>query len=130
MIYTDNWVVQPKLPHTKITKECLVKIDNGKERIYIDVAYIKKNGEIIGRVTNHILKEKHTSYKIEDLVMFRAKHAIEVLTLEERKHRAKELIPDLTEMCKIYIKDYAMKHNRYPTKEETELYFEQHVNIL
>ena len=128
MIYKDNWIVQQNIPYTKITKECLVIINNGQQKLYIDVSYVKKNGEIIGHISNQIIKEK--PYKINDIIIFRAKHVIEVLTLQERKHRAEELLPDLNEMCKIYICDFALKNHRYPTKEETELYFENHVNIL
>ena len=128
MIYQDKWLVQSPILAKSITKECLVKIETIEEKFNVDIVYVKKNGDIVGRVCNFIIHEK--PYKTGDLVMFQKKHAIEISTLEERKDRAHRLIPDLKDMLKIYILDYMKIHGRYPDKAETEEYFERHVNIL
>lgn len=129
MIYRENWIVQPVINKRKVYKNCLVILDNGEEKIYVNVMYIKKSGDIIGNITNNIiLKEK--PYKPDDLVYFQKQHILQMLTLEERREKANSLIPDLSKMCALYRDDFVKLNGRLPTKAETELYFEEHVNIL
>lgn len=128
MIYTDNWLIQSIVLKKQINKNCLVKIDNGDEKIFINVIHIKQNGDIVGNITKVLTKEK--TYKVDDLVYFKKKHVIDILTLDERKEKAKNLIPDLAAMCKVFIDDFYKVHGRVPIKQETDDFFENHVNIL
>ena len=130
MIYQDNWIVQPNIYKKSITKNdgSIIKIESQYEKFFVEVAYIKKNGDIVGRINNHLLVEK--PYKIGDLVIFQRKHIIELRTNEERHEIVDKIIPELTDMIKIYMIDFKEKNGRYPTKTETEIYFERNFNTV
>ena len=127
MIYRDNWVEQSPILAKRIVKDCLVKINNGNERFYVLVIRVKKDGEIVGRVSNLLVFDK--PYKKDDLVYFRQKNALEILTADERSARQNEMVPQFKQQMVDYIKNYFEEHGRYPTEKESCEYFESGMNI-
>ena len=128
MIHNDNWILQKPILTQKITKNSLVKIGTNIEKFNVEVIYIKSNNHIVGRINNNLVHE--TKYNIGDLVIFQHKHAIQITTINERHAKVDNIIPELKDMFGIYMKDYMEKYGRYPTKIETELYFERNFNTL
>ena len=129
MIYQDNWTVQSPILKKNICKKCLAKLDNGKEFIFVNILYIKKNGDIVGNITNNIISTSNV-YKLGDLVYFQRKNIIELLTFQERKEKATKMIPDIMKMCMMYREDFVRLNDRIPTKEEMSDYFDKHINIF
>ena len=126
MIHRDNWLAQPELLAKRIEKDCLVKINNGAERFYVLVIRTKQNGEIVGRVSNLLVYAK--PYKKDDLVAFKAKHAFEILTADERTRRQEELLPVFRARMVEYVNAYFEHHGRYPTEQESLEHFESTMN--
>jgi hypothetical protein len=127
MIYRDNWVDHSPVLTKRIVKDCLVKINNGVERFYVLVIRVKQNGEIVGRVSNLLVFDK--PYKKDDLVYFRPKHALEILTADERSARQEQMLPQFQQRMTEYIRIYFEEYGRYPTEKEGCEYFENDMNI-
>lgn len=126
MIYCDNWIEQPFILSKPITKGALVKISNGVEIFYVDVILTKPNFEYIGCVSNILINER--SYKVNDMVSFRYRHAIEILTSEERSLQFDTITPLIKYIFMKYITEYVNQHNRMPTEQESLDYFERNIN--
>jgi hypothetical protein len=126
MIYTDNWNENSSVLIKPIIKDCLVKISNGVERFYVLVIRVKKNGEIVGRVSNLLVFEK--PYKKDDLVYFRPKNALEILTADERSARQEEMSPAIQNHMAEYIVKYIEEYGKYPSEKERCEYFERSMN--
>jgi len=126
MIHRDNWLVTfTQLP--KAMQGSMVKISNGVERFYVDVVRVKGNGDIVGRVSNMLVTPGH-AYNMDDLVIFRQKHVIEVWSADQRVARATAAQPAINSIIAVFIQDFMVKHGRMPSEQEGQAYFERNVN--
>ena len=132
MVFTDQWSLQVHhqseiLKKKRIVPGCLCKISNGEERFYVQVALVKKNGVIVGKVDNVLLIQR--PYKYCDLVAFEKKHCIEIFTIEDRYNRERECADTVAKQSENIISNYILENGRHPTKEELFAYYEFHRNV-
>jgi hypothetical protein len=102
-IHLDNWIdaqqiaksnpncfqVPSEYDLNNIKSSDTVKICNGKERFYVLVKKVYKNGNIVGFVNNMLYY--NSAYNYNDLVIFHKKNIYNIHTLEDRNEITKIL---------------------------------------
>jgi hypothetical protein len=102
-VYFDNWTDAQQIAKSNpndfqvpsvdqlnnIKPQDTVKISNGKERFFVTVKKIYKNGNIVGFVNNILYC--NSSYNYDDLVMFKKQNIYNIHTLKDRENITKIL---------------------------------------
>ena len=120
--FRDNWLVYVHSPNPfRGEIGSLVKISNGRERFYVEVVRID-NEDIVGRVCNKLVNTD--AYNMDNLVVFRAANAFEIMSPREREDRMNRVTPMLTASLNAFAQYFMMQYGRMPTRKEGEDYFE------